>query len=430
MIKGMMNKRFLLPLLLLCFSLSQSGMAESVSSPKTNAGAGADRVYGLNYEADFLPGEGVVQMSVTVLQSRSLLRRLSFNYDPARYTGFSGDGEITGKDGVLTWEPPDSGGTLNFRVSINHVRGKAGRYDSLMRDDWAIFRGDDLFPAARVKALKGAASHARLRMSGPPGWSFISAYPRSASEPDWFQVDWLDRKFDRPVGWMAAGKLGVRWGDVAGIRLAIAGPMGQGIRYLDIMAFLRWNLPALVQVFPAFPKRILLVSAGDPMWRGGLSGPSSLYIHAERPLISGNGTSTLLHELIHLAQGYRAEPGSDWIVESIAEFYTLEIMRRSGTLSSRRYEKGLDQLGSWANETDVLEAEKSSGSRTAKGVTVMQDLDTELREVTAGRYSLDDVAEQLSRDGVPVSTEQLRRVSQSLAGRPLRSLSPKRLAEE
>ena len=43
--------------------------------------------------------------------------------------------------------------------------------------------------------------------------------------------------------------------------------------------------------------RLLIVSAGDPMWRGGLSGPSSMFLHSDRPLISENRTSTLLHEL-------------------------------------------------------------------------------------------------------------------------------------
>lgn len=415
---------------MLWFGLTPIGQADTVSSPETPAKARADRVYGLNYEASFAPEAGIVRLSVTVLQSRNLLRRLSFSYQPARYSDFSGDGVITTNGGVLTWEPPGSGGTLGFNVSIDHLRGKDGRYDSLMREDWAVFRGDDLLPPVKVKSLKGASAHARLRMSGPPGWSFISAYPRSESAPEWFEMDWPDRRFDRPVGWMAAGKLGVRWGDIAGIRLAIAGPMGQGIRYMDMMAFLRWNLPALVQVFPDFPRRILLVSAGDPMWRGGLSGPDSLFIHADRPLISGNGTSTLLHELVHLAQGYRAAPGDDWIVEAIAEYYTLEIMRRTGTLSNRRYEKGLEQLGSWASETDVLEAEDSSGSRTAKGVTIMQELDIELRAVTADKYCLDNVAEQLSRAGKPVSIEQLRQVSEALAGQPLQALSPQRLAAE
>ena len=38
----------------------------------------------------------------------------------------------------------------------------------------------------------------------------------------------------------------------------------------DILAFLRWTLPALVDVFPNFPQRLLIVSAAKDMWRGGL----------------------------------------------------------------------------------------------------------------------------------------------------------------
>jgi hypothetical protein len=63
------------------------------------------------------------------------------------------------------------------------------------------------------------------------------------------------------------------------------------------------------------------------MWRGGLPGPASLYLHADRPLISGNSTSTLLHELVHVAQSYRAAKDEDWIVEGIAEYDTLERLR-------------------------------------------------------------------------------------------------------
>jgi predicted metalloprotease with PDZ domain len=203
--------------------------------------------------------------------------------------------------------------------------------------------------------------------------------------------------------------------------------VGQGVRHLDMLAFLRWNLPALVKVFPAFPQRLLAVSAADPMWRGGLSGPNSLYIHADRPLISGNGTSTLLHELVHVAQGYRAAQDEDWIVEAIAEYYTLEIMRRSGTISSARYERGLDKLDDWAARAEGLQAESSAGARTAKGVAVMQRLDAELRERSGGRHSLDDVAQQLAEDAVPVSIERLRDIAADLVGAPLEAISAEQL---
>jgi len=229
---------------------------------------------------------------------------------------------------------------------------------------------------------------------------------------------------------MAAGKLGTRWEDIDQVRLLISGPTGQSIRRLDMAAFLRWNLPTLMEIFPEFPDRVLIVSAGDPMWRGGLSGPNSLFVHADRPLISGNGTSTLLHEMVHLAQGYRAKSGEDWIVESMAEFYTLDIMRRSGTISERRFDLGLEQLESWSSQAGELRAEESTGSRTAKGVAIMHALDHELKEISGGRLSLDDVARVLSAEGIPVGLEQLRQTAEALAGEPLTSLPSDKLFED
>jgi predicted metalloprotease with PDZ domain len=197
-----------------------------------------------------------------------------------------------------------------------------------------------------------------------------------------------------------------------------------------MIAFLRWNLPELVQLYPGFPERLLIVSAGDPMWRGGLSGPDSLYIHAERPLISGNGTSTLLHELLHVAQSYRAASDADWIVEGMAEYYTLEIMRRSGTISGARAERGYVKLDEWAESVDRLAADRSSGARTAKGVTVMRDLDRELRRRSERRFSLDDVARALAESAEPVTLERLRTISESLVGETLESLSAERMAHQ
>jgi hypothetical protein len=410
-----------------------AGLADARDKAATGAAAPAalatDLVYDLDYEATFLPEQDLVSVTLALRQSRNLLRRVRFEFDPARYRDFTGDGELAVEGNRVTWLPPAAGGALHYSLVLNHRR-KGGGFDSLMEPDWAVFRGDDLLPPAAATARKGARARARLRLAGPEGWSFISAYPRSADDADWFLVDRSDRRFDRPVGWMAAGKLGVRWGTVAGRKVAVAGPLGQGVRHLDILAFLRWNLPELVRVFPDFPGRLLVVAAGDPMWRGGLSGPNSLYIHADRPLISGNGTSTLLHELVHVAQGFRAESDEDWIVEGIAEFYTLEILHRSGTISTARYERGFDKLDQWSADVETLQAESSSGARTAKAVAVMRQLDAELRRRSGGERSLDDVARQLAEDGAPVSVERLRAISSELAGAPLDAISPERLGSD
>ena len=413
-------------LLLLVFTVTAAADAPRSSAGSAKPAAKQIRVYELDYDAVFIPERGVVRMGVTIRQPRDLVRRLRFSFDPSRYRDFEAQGELEVAEEEVTWRPPPEGGSLSFEVVLNHAR-KSGSFDSLMTEDWAVFRGDDLFPPAAVTALKDARSKARLRMTGPDGWSFISAYPRDGEDAEWFSVDWADRRFDRPVGWMAAGELGSRWTRIGDRRIGVAGPLGQGVRHLDILAFLRWNLPELVEVFPAFPMRALIVSAGDPMWRGGLSGPASLYLHADRPLISGNSTSTVLHELVHVAQGYRAASDEDWIVEGIAEFYTLEIMRRSGTISEKRYERGMDKLDEWSTESATLQAERSSGARTAKGVTVIRELDSELRERSGGKYSLDDVARQLAEDGNPVTAERLREIATELAGTSLESISPERL---
>lgn len=416
-----MAERFRLGVILLA---ALAAMLAPAAGRTQEAGAAQDRVYQVDYRVMLLPDQGSARVRIQLRQERDLLREMRLRASPEQYQGFEGDGEILVEDGYVTWRPPARGGSLSYTVLLDNQR-RSGAYDSRVTRDWALFRGDDLVPPATVRSLKGARSRSRLRMSGPEGWSFLTPYREDKS--GWSEVVWPERNFDRPVGWMVAGRLTVRWADIAGVRLAVAGPMGQGVRAMDILAFLRWNLPTLVQVFPNFPSRIVIVSAGDPMWRGGLSGPNSMFLHADRPLISNNGTSTLLHELMHLAQGYAAGDGDDWIVEGIAEYYTLEILHRSGTLSERRYTRGHQRLETWGEGVSAMAAERSTGARTARAVAVMQDLDQQLRQASKDVYSLDDVARRLSLSADPVTLKRLRKICKDLVGKVPDALSDERV---
>ena len=135
---------------------------------------------------------------------------------------------------------------------------------------------------------------------------------------------------------------------------------------MDILAFLAWNLPEAARLFPSFPSRLTVVSANEPMWRGGLSAPSSLFIQASLPLLSENGTSTLLHELMHIGIGNSAGHNADWIVEGMAEYYSLKLLYRSGTISKRRFEKSLAALEKWGREAADLCVGKASGAVDAR----------------------------------------------------------------
>ena len=218
------------------------------------------------------------------------------------------------------------------------------------------------------------------------------------------------------------GRLGVRRDTIAGTKVAVAGPVGHSVRRMDILAMLNWTLPELGRLLPELPRRLTIVSAGDPMWRGGLSAPMSLYMHAERPLISENATSTLLHEVLHISLGLSAEPGYDWIVEGLAEYYSLAVLRRSGSISDERHAQARQDLEEWSGEAQTLCAPTSTGAITAKAVGVFFALDRELRKATEGEASLDDVTRRLWSAGSKVTLATLTQAAEEVAGQNLDTL--------
>jgi predicted metalloprotease with PDZ domain len=144
------------------------------------------------------------------------------------------------------------------------------------------------------------------------------------------------------------------------------------------------------------------------MWRGGLSAPNSLYVHADRPLISENSTSTLLHEVMHSTLRLSAAEGYDWIVEGVAEFYSLELLRRSGTISESRFAKALDEQRSWSLSAGKLCRHSSQAATTALAVVTMSALSDEIHDRSAGEASLDDLVRALHEydDAIDLSTLQ------------------------
>ncbi|MEZ5557783.1 MAG: hypothetical protein R3E86_04460 [Pseudomonadales bacterium] len=384
----------------------------TIVTPSGVAAATSAR-YGVHYQAEFQPEAHGVLVHIDIRQRKGQLRLLDFNAPASRYGEFEGDGTIRRQGDRLVWTVPRTGGRLSYRVGVDHRRGDA--YDARMGDNWAVLRLDDLFPPARVRARAGAESHATLSLSGPPGWSFETGYGPSN---DTIQVANPDRRFDRPVGWMAAGELGIRRDKLGERRVSVAGPTGESFRRMDILAFVRWTLPQLVSVLPSFPERMLIVGGSDDMWLGALSGPNAIYLHPGRPLISENGTSTLLHELVHAAMTVAPEHGDDWIAEGLAEYYSLAVLTRSGGISGRRYERSLASLKEWADRDGGHLADPSTGPDTAYATLLFRDLDLEL--ISAGS-SLDAVVGPLFA-GDQIGRARLEELVEAALGRPSRVL--------
>lgn len=371
--------------------------------------------YEVDYTVSFRPEDNGADVIMSVSPDTGHAKRFTFTMDPAFYTDIEGDGDVMIEGDQVEWTVPEGGGYFRYKYGpIDHRRDGKG-YDALITADWTILRGDDLFPPGKALLSKGADSRTRLHFELPEGWTMVDTGFGRIGHSDSFVVTNPESRFDRPVGWIIAGSVGNRFERIAGVELSIAAPKGSDMHRSDILVFCSWILPEMQRAFVDMPNKILIVGADDPMWRGALSGPNSIYMHSDRPLISGNHTSTLVHELVHIVTGIRDEKGYDWITEGLAEFYAVELLRRSGGMTEERYGKVRDFMQEWSKDIETLRAENSTGPRTARAVSFFQELDAEIRASTGEDRNLDDVVRLLMQER-RVDADDLREASESVAG--------------
>ncbi len=381
--------------------------------PDTDAaGSAAAPEYELTYRVTPQPSRAAAAVELQLQQSTHLLHEVRFRAPSPRFSEFAGDGEIHRDGERIHWVPPTKGGSLRWQVAVPHQRNRKG-HDAWLGEEWGLFRAEDIIPGAATSTAKGARSITRLAFDLPEDWSVVTQY---AEEEGLFVVQRGKRRFKQPKGWIVMGDLGVRRDDIAGIHVTVAGPVDNGVRRLDILALLNWTLPELARIVTDLPPRITIVSADQPMWRGGLSAPYSLYIHADRPLLSENGTSTLLHEIMHIALDFESDRAHDWIVEGLAEYYSLELLRRTGTISRPRYDRARHAQQKWSRASDTLCGGPSSGATTAKAVSVFLELDREIRRKTDGNRNLDDLVAAIVAEHGKLDADTLDRLVRGLIG--------------
>ena len=384
--------------------------------------------YSLNYRVHLEPGATAAEVSLE-LRGEKLPTKLVLHLDPEHHSGVRSEQELELEDDRASWRPRGPVARLDYRFAIPNEKS-SGRFDAYITDNWAILRSDKLVPPISATMPKGLESRASLEFDLPPDWSAVAPYEKLQQSGDAVRYRVIDpgRSLPRPKGWLILGRLAVRTDEVAGVKSLVAAPRGQGGKLQDLLAFLNWNMPALTQVFPDFPPRVLVVTAGQPMWRGGLSGPRSLFMHSDRPLVSGNRTSSLLHELVHVATGITGDHESDWIVEGLAEYYASNLLYRSGGISEARYREALVKLEVWGRDADSLLVKRASGAVTARAVGVMVQLDHQIRTASGGSASLDDVARALARDRGRVSLASFTGLAAAAAGEDIAILKRETLS--
>lgn len=357
--------------------------------------------------------QSCIPVQVQVKQDKSLLKRLSWK-NRSNMQQLEADGQLEFQADRWTWVIPDNGGELRYCVQLNAKRDR-NHYDGRVTPDWALFRADDLFPAVRSVSYPGSYSRTYLDFNLPTDWSSVIAYPPAGTHR--YHIDNPQRRLDRPTGWVQLGRLGIRRDQVASTRITVAAPVGQGIQRMEIMTLLTFSLPTLREWFPQFPDRLLIISAIDEMWRGALSAPNSIYLHGERPLVSENGTSTLMHELVHVGMQRHAAKDADWIDEGLAEYLGLLLLKEAGGLTDKRFQASLDRQQRWAKQANRLARRNSRGAATAKAVGVFAALHAEI-----GDQHFHRLISTLATDGPIITTELLRELAEVEYGHPVDSL--------
>lgn len=378
--------------------------------------------YTLRYRLAFQPSEDTAKIRIAIDKGR-LLRRMEFTNLASRYSEIEANGDLSVTPEKVIWKLPAEAAWLTMTVKVSHAK-RPGVYDARMTNDWAIFRGDDIFPSAATDEVPGAYAVATLEVVLPEGWSSVeTGWPRKSGNT--FRIDNPDRLYDRPVGWMIAGDLGTRRSKIGKTRLTVSAPKGAPLRRMEVLTFLNFVWPEVRKAFGKVPRKLLIVGMGDPMWRGGLSASNSLFLHADRPLVSENGTSPLLHELTHMVtriRGIKSERGSDdWIAEGWAEFYSFELLYRAGGMTKGRREAILAKLGAWGEQVKNLRAQESKGPVTARAVVWIDELDREIRRRSSNDASIDDVTRDLMKIG-KVSLADLKASVEALIGEDVAAL--------
>ncbi len=382
--------------------------------------AAKQRRFDVDYTVGFAPADGQALVTLKLTNRDGRASRLDFAMPEDRYTAIEGDGDVERNGDRLVWTPPEKGGELRWRYRIDKRR-RDGGHDARITDTWTVLRGDHLFPGARVRMTPDTDSRTRLRFDLPSGWTNVDTPWKLSRDGKSFVVVNPETRFDRPTGWIIAGDVGTRREQYDGIEIAVGAPKGDNMPRQQILAMVGWTLPEMQRIFGELPSKLLIVGAGDAMWRGGLSGPRSLYMHSGRPLISENGTSTLLHELTHLITRISGRSGHKYISEGIAEFYSIELLHRTGGTTDARYQRTRQQLQRWSRNVKSLRAPRAHGPITARAVLLFMALDKEIRAATDDEKSFDDVTRLLmakrkvdTADLIDAATQVLGRLPDTL----------------
>jgi|SRR5262245_53738052 len=349
------------------------------------------------------------------------IRSFRLVFRDERTTDVHGTGRLDWQGRTLLWTPGGPYAHLRYTVAVAHARPPGAHYDSYAGPDWIATRALHLFPEINVRFRSGAEaarSRARLRLRLPRGWRSATALAPAADDTS-FVVEDPGMRFARPRGWFLLGRIAREHRRFDTVDLTIATAPGSALDVRRLLRLYARAVPLLTRILGPPPSRLLVVSAPDPMWHGGLSGEDSFFVNGHIPIRSADKTSSYLHELFHVWQPFRPGPDGRWVSEGLAEYYSLVLQERAGRLSARSVARGIALFARYGRWGVDLSRTHEPAALNNSAPLVMYWLDREIRDATGGRRGLDDAVQTLARTGGRVTTASFLRAVNHAAGKDL-----------
>ncbi|HEV7732934.1 MAG TPA: hypothetical protein VGR62_12255 [Candidatus Binatia bacterium] len=347
------------------------------------------------------------------------IARFRLVFRDGRAADVQGTGRLDWQGRTLEWTPGGPYAHLEYTITIDKHRPTGGpRYDSHAEPTWVATRARHLFPQINVHFRPGAEAaraRARLLFRLPKGWKSVATGELIGSHA--FVVEEPGKRLARPRGWFLLGDVDTTTRRIAGMEITVAAAPGSGLDVPRLFRFYEQTIPLLAPLLGSPPARLLVVSAPDPMWRGGISGEGSFYVNGRIAVRSRDRTSTYLHELIHVWQPFRPEGDGRWISEGLAEYYSLVIQRRAGMLSAAGFARGIELFARHGRWDIDLSRTHDAAALNNSAPLVLHWLDTEIARATDGAKSLDDAVRRLAADSRELTTASFLRAVNRTAGK-------------
>ena len=376
----------------------------------------AHETFSVGYTVTIEPDNPTVARVRWDLAGVDELERVRLSVDDG-FSDFAASGTLERRDRDLLWWPGGPYAHLTYRVLLNHRRSPNKGYDSYATGDWVVSRTSNLFPRAaalfRPDVESAPESRARLLFHLPPRWEAATVMPREGASS--FVVESAG-SFDHPRGWLMLGHFQRYDVEAGGTSITIVAAPAVTHQLQPIGQLIARALPEMRKLFGRMPEHLLIITAPDPMWRGGLSGEDSFYIHSDRPLRTPDKSSPYLHELFHVAAPFRPARDGRWITEGLAELYSVEIQRRLGLIDQAAVDRALrlfSRHGLWGHD---FTRTSDSALRNNSAPLVLYALDQQIRISSGGVRSLDTAVKEMAASGGTVSTARFLHGVEGAAG--------------